>query len=178
MSTGQDSRVTMAIAPTSRGFGYVVFEDRDLLMDWGVKEARNNKTHDCLLKLRVLMHMLQPALLVVEDTTHRGSRRSVRISKLIDAVIELAKDKSIAVSRCSRDEVLSVFGRAGAKSKDDIAGTVAKALPELAPRLPRRRRIWESEHYSMALFDAAALALTHFARSEGGDSSETESTRA
>jgi hypothetical protein len=26
--------------------------------------------------------------------------------------------------------------------------------------------MWESERYSMALFEAAALALTHFARSE------------
>jgi hypothetical protein len=28
--------------------------------------------------------------------------------------------------------------------------------------LPRKRRIWESEHHSMAIFEAAALALVYY----------------
>ena len=53
-------------------------------------------------------------------------------------------------------------GRMGAKSKDDIAEMVAKRVPELEMRLPPRRRLWESEHFSMGVFEAAALALTYF----------------
>jgi hypothetical protein len=159
--------VTIAIAPTSRGFGYIVFENPDLPMDWGVKEVRKNKARDCLLKAGVLMHMLQPSILVVEDAHHAGSRRSKRVTTLIDKIAELAKEKGIVVARCSRDEVLTVFGRLGAHSKDDIAAAVVKIVPELAPRLPPRRRIWESEHHSMGIFEAAALALTSFARSKG-----------
>jgi hypothetical protein len=89
------------------------------------------------------------------------------VTVLIDKIAVLAKERRITVVRCSRDEVLSVFGRMGAKSKDDIAAVVARLVPELGPRLPHRRRIWESEHHSMAIFEAAALALTHFARREG-----------
>jgi hypothetical protein len=176
MTLTHDSKVTMAIAPTSHGFGYVVFDTPDLLIDWGVKDVRKNKVPDSVLKARVLMHMLQPEVLVLEDAHHPSSRRSQRVRELIDAIADLAKDQGIAVARWSRGDVLSIFCRLGAQSKDDIAGAVAKVLPELAPRLPRRRRIWESEHYSMAIFEAAALALTHFARREVTGRSETEST--
>jgi ribosomal protein L17 len=173
MNAAHESQVTMAIAPTSHGFGYVMFDNPDLLIDWGVKDVRKNKMPDSLLKARVLMHILQPEVLVVEDAHHSSSRRSKRVRELIDQIADLAKDKGIAVARSSRHDVLTIFGRVGAQSKDDIAGAVAKVLPELAPRLPRRR-IWESEHYSMAIFEAAALGLTHFARSEDKGGSETE----
>ena len=159
-------RITIAIAPTSRGFGYAVFEQKDALLDWGVKEARTNKTRDSLLKLRVLMHLLQPAVMVVENTQDPRSRRSKRVSDLIEKMARLAKEKSVPVVRYPRNDVLAIFHRVGARNKDDIAAAIAKKLPELAPRVPPRRRIWESEHYNMAIFEAAALGLTYFARSE------------
>lgn len=167
MTVTHDSGVTLAIVPTSRGFGYVVFENPDLIMDWGVKDVRLNKTRDCLLKARVLMHMLQPSVLVVEDAHHASSRRGKRVKVLIDKMAELAESKSVSVVRYSRRDMLVVFDTMGAHSKDDIAAAVAKLVPELAPRLPHRRRVWESEHHSMAIFEAAALALTFFSVSGG-----------
>lgn len=164
MMPNYDSGVIMAIAPTSRGFGYIVFESPDVPMDWGVKDVRRNKARDCLLKARVLMHILQPSVLVLEDVRHRNSRRSKRVRQLIEAFARFAKERGIAVAWCSRQDVLTAFGRTGARTKHDIALAVTKLVPELAQRLPPRRRIWESEHYSMAIFEAAALALTHFSR--------------
>jgi len=155
-------RVTLAIAPTSHGFGYVVFENPDLVMDWGVKEVRKNKTCDCLLKARVLMHMVQASVLVIEDINHSSSRRAKRVRILVEKLADLATQRGMTVVRCSRNDVLALFGKMGAHNKDEIAAAVVKQVPELAPRLPPRRRIWESEHYSMGLFEAAALALTHF----------------
>lgn len=170
MTTPHDIGVTLAIAPTTRGFGYIVFETPDIPMDWGVKEVHRNKTRDCLLKAQVLMHMLQPSVLVVEDAQHPGSRRSKRVKMLLDKIADLAQQRGIAVERCSRHEVLTAFVRMGAETKDDIALAVTRLVPELAPRLPPRRRIWESEHYSMAIFEAAALALTYFGRhGDGGE---------
>ena len=165
MTAAHDIGVTLAIVPTSRGFGFIVFENPDLPMDWGVKDVRANKLRDCLLKARVLMHMLQPSVLVVEDTDHPSSRRSKRVKIVIEKFAELAQQRGITVVRCSRHDMLDVFGRLGARSKDDVAAVVARMVPELAPRLPARRRIWESEHYAMAIFEAAALALTYFERS-------------
>ncbi len=56
MRLKHDSGVTLAIVPSSRGFGYIVFENPDVPMDWGVKDVRLNKKRDSLLKARVLMH--------------------------------------------------------------------------------------------------------------------------
>ena len=163
MKAKGDIGVTMAIAPTSGGLGYIAFEEPGLAIDGGVKEVRGNKMRDFVLKTRVLMHMLQPAVLILEDAHHPSSRRSKRVQRLIDSVAAEAKQRGIAVARYSRAQLLTVFGQTGARSKDDIAGVVSELVPELAPRLPPRRRIWESQHHSMAIFEAAALALTHFA---------------
>ena len=158
--------MTLAIAPTSHGFGYVLFENPHTVIDWGVKEVRANKLRDCLLKARVLMHMVQASVLVIEDVHDSSSRRSKRIRVLVEKLAELATQRGMTVVRCSRIDVLTVFGKMGAHNKDEIAAAVVKLVPELAPRLPPRRRIWESEHYSMGMFEAAALALTVFHNSK------------
>ncbi|WP_417468158.1 hypothetical protein [Maricaulis sp.] len=41
-----------------------------------------------------------------------------------------------------------------------MAQSVCKLYPQLLSRLPKKRRTWESEHYSLALFVAAALGIT------------------
>ncbi|NJO35722.1 MAG: hypothetical protein HC869_24235 [Rhodospirillales bacterium] len=84
---------------------------------------------------------------------------------LIERVAALAEERGIRVVQYSREDVLRTFG--GEQSKHDVAETVTMAVPALAPRLPARRRVWESEHYSMAIFEAAALAQTYFALGEG-----------
>jgi hypothetical protein len=49
-------------------------------------------------------------------------------------------------------------------NKYEIACAVAERLPELAPRLAPKRRIWQSEDYRMSIFDAAALGVAYFSR--------------
>lgn len=162
-------KVTLALAPTSRGFGFVAFEHPEIIMDWGVKEVRKNKERDSLLKARVLMHMLQPSVLVIENVHRVDSRRSERVKTLIEKLADVATEKGIKVMRYSRKQVLTEFGKTGAHNKDKIAAAVAQLVPELAHRLPPPRRIWESEHYNMGIFEAAALALTHYAQYDGED---------
>jgi hypothetical protein len=66
-------------------------------------------------------------------------------------------------SRCvAVTQVKKVFGAFHAKTKHEIALAVSQQLPDLAPQLPRYRKAWMSEGSQMAVFDAAALALTYF----------------
>jgi hypothetical protein len=40
---------------------------------------------------------------------------------------------------------------------------LAEQFPELLSKLPAARKLWESEHERMSIFDALALAVTHTA---------------
>jgi hypothetical protein len=73
----------------------------------------------------------------------------------------MARQKHIDVATYSKEEIASVFEGQGARTKYDIARAIAHMFPELARRLPRRRRIWQGEQYQMAIFDAAAIGVTH-----------------
>jgi hypothetical protein len=46
----------------------------------------------------------------------------------------------------------------GARSRQEIAEAVARSFD----RLPRPRRPWEGPHRRLAIFDAAAVVLTHY----------------
>lgn len=163
MNENNDSGVTLAVAPVHSGFGYAVFENADVIMDWGVKQAHLKRQRDFLEKARMLMHMLQPSVLVIEDVQHESSLRSNKVKALIDKLAALAESKGVTVVRYSRHDMQTVFRRVGVHKKYDIARAVAKLVPELGPRMPRRRREGYSQDFSESIFEAAALALTHFA---------------
>ncbi|MBJ7535402.1 hypothetical protein JDN40_14930 [Rhodomicrobium vannielii ATCC 17100] len=150
-----------AIAPTSRGFGYVLFAARAKPLDWGVKEIRNEKNRQSLAKIEAMIRTILPAVVVLEDREHRTCRRSLRVRVLLHHIAALAEAQGLTVATYSRRDVRAAFGKKG-KSKDAIAGVIVEEVPALLPWLPRRRRIWESEQHSMAIFEAAALAMVHY----------------
>jgi hypothetical protein len=162
MEGHQTEQLVLGLAPTTRGVGFVVFEDIDSPVDWGVKEVRQQKNKGALAWAEELFLRYQPAVLVVEDCQAPGSRREPRICKLLDAIVEKARRRRITVHCYSRATVIQMFKARGAHNKDDIAAAIVELIPELGQELPRRRRIWESEHYTMAVFEAAALAMTYY----------------
>jgi Holliday junction resolvasome RuvABC endonuclease subunit len=154
------SKRVLAIDPTTRGFGFVVLESPTMPVDWGVKVIRQQNQAKTLAKMSGLIRHYRPTVLVLED--HRRSRRCARVQKLLDGILRLAMVEGIKSRRFPISRVKKVFSTFSAKTKHEIAHAVAQQLPELSPRLPRFRKPWMSEDYRMAIFDAAALALTYF----------------
>jgi hypothetical protein len=152
----------LAIAPSSRGFGYTLFLAPKELLDWGIKEIRANKNARCVTQATALIERMRPSVFIVEDWLHAGCRRSGRVKALLQELAGLATANGLTVYTYSRRQVRGTFAAAG-KTKDAIAAAVADSVPALLPWLPRKRRIWESEQHSMAMFEAAALALTYSA---------------
>lgn len=150
-----------AVAPTSRGFGYILFASRAKPLDWGVKETRTDKNRRALEKIENMLWTIKPTVLVLEDHCHRTCRRSDRVRHLLKHIAELGTARGLAVCSYSRRDIRDAFGKKG-KSKDMMATVIVEALPALRPWLPTKRRIWESEYHSMAIFEAAALAMTHY----------------
>jgi hypothetical protein len=171
MVRDQSDKLVLAIAPTTRGFGYVVFDSLRSPVDWGVKEVRLNKNRQALKRAAELFETFRPTSVVIEDWEAEGSRRGRRICALLEAITEKARQEGIVVQRYPRTIIGDTFKAYGAGNKDDIAAVIAEKVPELSQELPRRRKIWESEHYTMAIFEAAALAMTYYAQGGGNESS-------
>ncbi len=156
----------LAIAPCVQGIGFIIFDEPRSPIDWGIKWTRNEKNAKGVAKVAGLIDRYQPGVVIFEDPRGEGSRRAKRIEDLLDAIAALVRRQNIETARYSRRRVRHLFAAKGAATKFRIAKIIAEELPELAPRLPGERKIWLPEHANMSIFDAASLALTHFAAKE------------
>ena len=165
--------VIVTIAPTSRGFGYAIFATPTSLVDWGVKETRRDKNRQARSKVEAMIQEVRPGAVVIENWFHESCRRSGRVRELLCEIAVVAHKGGATARVYSRRHIREAFGELG-KTKDTIAKAIADSLPALKPWLPPKRRIWESEHYSMAIFEAAALGVTHYRNSEPLVTSQTQ----
>jgi len=148
----------LAIHPVSRGFGFAVLEGPEDLIDYGVTQLKQYDQERCLARLANLMARCEPSLLITEDP--KQSRQSARAIALLTAIRELALGKKVRWQR-SRKQGRSSRSR-HAQTKHQKAVVISETFPELASRLPSKRKPWESEDVRMAMFAACALALTYF----------------
>lgn len=156
-------RLVLAIYLSSRGFAFSLFEGPLSPYDWGVHAARGpRKNASCLLRIEKIVATYEPDALVTQDTTNDGTRRAHRIQQLNLSIAEMADARGIPTHAYSRTHVRDCFASLPIVTKQSIAETIAKNIPAFGRYLPPQRKPWMSEHSRMALFDAAALALTHF----------------
>lgn|GEM_PF-479109 len=155
----------LAIAPSTRGFGYAVLEGHKELVDWGVKSVTGDKNAGSMEKVEEMIAHYDPQVMVLEDALAKGSRRSARIQALTKRLIALAESRAVKVALFSQKQVRRVFFADGCGTKHALAEIIAKRFPEeLGFRLPPRRRPWMSEDYRIAIFDATALAFAYLYR--------------
>ena len=150
----------LAIAPSTRGFGFVLLEGLDTLIDWGVKSVKGDKNAQSLSKVEELVAHYRPDVLVLEDTSIKPFRRSARIRRLSQQIIALAATRMVSVALFSRERVRQVFFTDGRGTKRALSEILVQRFPEeLGSLLPPKRRAWMSEDSRMDIFDAVALAL-------------------
>ena len=81
----------LAIALSSKGFGFVVMEGQKALVDWGVKAVKKlDKNRQSLVKAKELIAHYQPGLVILQASEGKGSRRVPRIRALHRQIIALA----------------------------------------------------------------------------------------
>ena len=150
----------LAIAPSTRGFGFALIEGLDTLVDWGVKSVTGDKNKASVAKVKEMIVHYEPDVLVLEDASVKSSRRSPRIRALSKRIIAVASSRNVIVALFSREQVRRAFFADGQGTKHALAEIIANKFPEeLGFRLPPKRRPWMSEDYRMDIFDAVALAL-------------------
>lgn len=155
--------LVLAVYPSARGFAFTLFEGPLSAIDWGVRRARGQRKNE--LYLRIVDAMLarhRPDVVVLQDTSSKGTHRSRRVSSLNTAIGELAERHGIPVYAYSRAQVRLAFGHLLFTSKHAIAKEIAEHISVFERYLPPPRKPWMAEDGRMGLFDAAALALTFF----------------
>jgi hypothetical protein len=158
----------LAIYFQTSGFGFVLLEYQLSPVDWGAPEVRgHDRAKRCLRQIDSLLTLHTPDVLVLQDTTRRGTHRAPRIEALNHQTLQLAKQRGVPVRTYSRPQVREYFEEFGATTKQRIAEIVAQHTPALALYVPPPRKPWKSEDARMGIFEAAALAWTYLRSSAG-----------
>lgn len=162
--TGRSQKdLVLAVHPSTHGFGYALMEGPLSPVDWGVREAKGKyKNVTCVEKIAKLLETHHPHVLCLEDWSAESARRSARVKRLCRSIALLARSRGIEVCVYSRSTVQKCFEGFGAKTRHETAQAIAKHITAFARSLPKPRKAWESEKPAMALFNAAALALSFY----------------
>lgn len=150
-------RFVLGLHPSSRGFGWALFDGPFSPFDWGTADIRRGDNARALARACGILDKYRPRIIALEEFESGAVRRAPRICELYRAIVAGAQARNIVVCRFSRDEIRQALS--SARTRQAVAEAVAARVKQLRPRLPKPRRIWEGEHPSMALFSAAACAL-------------------
>ncbi len=155
----------LSIYPSTKGFGFVLFEGPLSPIDWAAVEVpKNDRNQQCIVRITRLVERYQPEVMILQNMSldNGGTRRTRRVRELNETINNIAEHDGRLVFTYSRQDVRKQFAAHGIPTKQLIAETIARHIPSLERHVPDARRPWTSERAGMAIFDAAALALTHF----------------
>lgn len=154
--------LVLGVYPTARGFGWACFDGPFTLFESGLFTVHKDKNASCLKKVESLLDRLKPETLVLEAFDKSSSLRSNRIRRLSLAIVSLAADQGLELAVFKKADVQASFAGVGVRTRHEIAQAIARRLPALAHRMPKDRRNGDSEDKRLAIFNAAALVLTHY----------------
>lgn len=153
--------VVMGLFLNARGFAYAAFEGQLSPVDWGISDVRGKgKNKRCLELVERAMKRIAPDVVIIRSPGDKACFR--RLRKLTAEVEGLAKKLNVPIQKISRQQINGAFDFLMPLSRYMIVEAIARNIPAFEQYIPLRRKIWQSEDRRMALFDAAALALTFY----------------
>ncbi len=169
MTWEKNKDLVLAVQPFRRGFAFVLMEAALAPVDWGIKEFRgHNWNGQALAAAKTLIERNHPDVLVIQDYIDSRPIRSHRVRRLQRLIALQAVREGVEVHRYTRANMHSCFARGGARTRYEIAQTIAAQIHAFSHQLPPARKLWDPENHKMYLFDAAALTWTFYASLDGG----------
>jgi len=160
----------LAIDVRSQSFGFAALEEPNMLLDYGRKSYLARDARDVTeivhKKIGALLDFFTPSTIVLKGQCNRNGQHHLNRQKVFKVITREASVRSVEVIRLQRADIDRAFRQSGNFSKYKIAGLIVQRFPELAWKLPAKRKNWQPEHYNMTIFDAASLALAYLARAE------------
>src|ERR1700742_5187468 len=94
--------MVLAVHPTTRGFGWVLFESPLSPVDWGLASAKEGRNAKLLARFERILARHEPAVLVLEAFEEQGAMRTERVQHLCRNLIHLAACKGMETPVYSR----------------------------------------------------------------------------
>ena len=162
-----DPRI-LAIDLRHRRFGYAVFEGHRMLLDWGVRvypAVGDAEAEMARKRLAALLILFSPSAIVITKERLDKTHINAHMRFLVEAVRREASAHAIPIYLLEQSQVKQTFLNLDCNTKDEIASALARIFPKLHWNLPLQRKLGQSEHPRMTIFDAIALGLAYWQQS-------------
>ena len=136
-------KLVLAIAASTRGFGFAVFDGESNLVEMGIKIAQGDKNVKCLAIIEKQINFYAPTVIILGDYSAKGSRRCLRVRQFGEQIKELVAKRHLDVALFSNGQIRQVFSEDGKGTKQAIASVLALRFGEdLGHLLPPERKLW------------------------------------
>lgn len=162
VATSRYTGLVLAIHPNSRGFGWVLFENAHTPVAWSLVHGGTKRKNRLFERFKYLLDRYEPRAFVLQEFENCVNGRSDKTAHLCHAMRDEAEGRGIETPIFDREAIQLAFSKFGASSRSEITQVIATHIDAFNHRLPRRRKLGDSEDTRQSLFDAAALAITYF----------------
>ena len=134
------SKTVLALYPNQLGFGYALMENALTLKDYQIVVSRPMSNKYLLKRIRELIKFYEPEIVILEDIKTKRTIKSKRVQELMESILSYAVTNKIPFALYTREQIREVFLNFKAKSKFEIASTIAQNIPALKNRLGNKDR--------------------------------------
>lgn len=144
-------------------FGYAVFDGPNRLLDWGVCLYGSSGAPTAARKrLAPRLKQFRPSAIVVGIALRENALGRFGLRRILGAIRREALAYGIPLQIIEKSKVRNIFRSLNAKTKHQVAMAVAHLFPELRWKLPPKRKLWQKEHYRIAIFQAVAVGYVYW----------------
>ena len=157
----QVRRRVLALEIRASRMGFAVFEDMELI-DWGAKSFPRTASplKGCVpTRIRNLLTTYCPGIAVVRERKYFSESGNKRFATILDMLRRESKQQRAKFRVISPYSLEAYFAKHGCTTKYEIATNLARRFEYLSWKLPKPRKVYESEAPIMAVFDAVATGL-------------------
>jgi hypothetical protein len=156
LKSGSDEFRLVALEIRPQKAGFAVFEGSALL-DWGV--TRYGKAVPASRRIESLLDLHGPSVIVTRWRPRL--KHNPTGANVVESIKQGAQSRSIRVRSFDASQIRTFFKQRGCWNKHSTAVLLAEWFPELALRVPPKRKPWQNEPHNALLFDAVAIGVTY-----------------
>ena len=161
MRNGEITRI-LAIDVRSQRLGYVVFEIPVQLLDWGIRSmCRCPREAGGIASV---IDLFRPSVVALHRLSKDQRRNTSNVRRNTREIKREAHRCGVPVVMVNEGVLTGFYQtKCRRRTKHEIATKIAARFPELAWKLPQRRKIWQAQPARMAIFEAASVGLAFLA---------------